>query len=160
MSEQTTIATANDLIARLSTQVYTRLFAKNGGTTVDTVFRDLCIAEANSLFRTMTRVAFSQGVYSTTDTLDPSIVGCVVDLACEIAARRHGLWDENGSFAEQGKRARELIKQLNRDADARAPGSTQSPPLPLAQVKNRQTDAGRDTNVWSRIADYKDTGGF
>lgn len=160
MAEQTTIATSADLIARLSTQVYTRLFAKNGGSTVDTVFRDLCVAEANSLFRTMTRVAFAQGVYSTTDTLDPALVGCVVDLACEIAARRHGLWDEQGSFAEQGRKARELIKQLNRDADARAPGSTQSPPLPRAETLNAQTSIGRDTNVWNRIADYKDTGGF
>ena len=160
MAEQTTIATSADLVARLSTQVYTRLFAKNGGSTVDTVFRDLCVAEANSLFRTMTRVAFAQGVYATTDTLDPALVGCVVDLACEIAARRHGLWDEQGSFAEQGRKARELIKQLNRDADARAPGSTQSPPLPRAETLNAQTSIGRDTNVWNRIADYKDTGGF
>lgn len=160
MSEQTTIATANDLIARLSTQVYTRLFAKSGGGTVDTVFRDLCVAEANSLFRTMTRVAFPQGVYSTTDTIDPAIIGCVCDLACEIAARRHGLWDEQGSFAEQGRKAREFIKALNRDYDARAAGSTQSPPQPLASVLNQRTDAGRDTNVWNRIADYKDTGSF
>jgi hypothetical protein len=160
VSEQTTIATSADLTARLSTQVYTRLFAKNGGSTVDTVLRDLCIDEANSLFRTMTRVAFAQGVYSTTDTIDPAIVGCVVDLACEIAARRHGLWDEQGSFAEQGRKARELIKQLNRDADARAPGSSQSPPLPRAQTLNVQTSVGRETNVWNRIADYKDTGGF
>ena len=160
MSEQTTIATSADLTARLSTQVYTRLFAKNGGSTVDTVFRDLCVAEANSLFRTMTRVAFAQGVYSTTDTIDPAIVGCVVDLACEIAARRHGLWDEQGSFAEQGRKARELIKQLNRDADARAPGSSQSPLLPRAQTLNVQTSVGRETNVWNPIADYKDTGGF
>lgn len=160
MAEQTTIATAADLTGRLSTQVYTRLFAKNGGGTVDTVFRDLCLAEANSLFRTMTRVAFPQGVYSTTDTLDPAMVGCVVDLACEIAARRHGLWDEQGSFAEQGRKAREFVKALNRDADARAPGSTQSPPQPLASVLNVRTDAGRETNVYNRIADYKDTGSF
>lgn len=160
MAEQTTIATAADLTGRLSTQVYTRLFAKSGGGTVDTVFRDLCLAEANSLFRTMTRVAFAQGVYSTTDTIDPAIVGCVVDLACEIAARRHGLWDEQGSFAEQGRKAREFIKALNRDFDARAPGSSQSPPLPRAEVLNARTDAGRDTNVFNRIADYKDTGSF
>lgn len=160
MAEQTTIATSADLTGRLSTQVYTRLFAKNGGNTVDTTFRDLCLAEANSLFRTMTRVAFAQGVYSLTDTIDPAVIGCVVDLACEIAARRHGLWDEQGSFAEQGRRAREFIKQLNRDADARAPGSSQTPPLPRAQTLNVQNDVGRDTNVWNRIADYKDTGGF
>ena len=70
MSEQTTIATSADLIARLATQAYTRLFAKSGGSTVDTTFRDLCLAEANSLFRTMTRAAFPSGVYTTTDTVD------------------------------------------------------------------------------------------
>lgn len=160
MAEQTAIATSSDLTARLSTAMYARLFAKNGGATPDTTFRDLCIAEANSLFRTMTRVAFPAGIYSTTDTLDPAMVGCVVDLACEIAARRHGVWDESGAFAEQGKRARELIKQLNRDADARAAGSTNSPPNPRARVTNAIAPDGQETNVWSRQADYKATGLF
>jgi hypothetical protein len=140
--------------------MYARLFAKNGGATPDTSFRDLCLAEANSLFRTMTRVAFPEGIYTTTDTLDPAMVGCVVDLACEIAARRHGVWDESGAFAEQGKRARELIKQLNRDADARAAGSTNSPPNPRARVGNATTGVNAYTNVWNRMADYKDTGTF
>ena len=140
--------------------MYARLFAKNGGGTPDTTFRDLCLAEANSLFRTMTRVAFPSGIYTTTDTLDPAMIGCVVDLACEIAARRHGVWDESGAFAEQGKRARELIKQLNRDADARAAGSTNAPPNPRARVNNATTGVNAYTNVWNRLADYKDTGTF
>ena len=140
--------------------MYARLFAKNGGATPDTTFRDLCLAEANSLFRTMTRIAFPAGIYTTTDTLDPAMIGCVVDLACEIAARRHGVWDESGAFAEQGKRARELIKQLNRDADARAAGSTNAPPNPRARVNNAIAPDGQETNVWGRVADYKVTGMF
>jgi hypothetical protein len=108
----------------------------------------------------MTRVAFPAGIYTTTDTLDPAMIGCVVDLACEIAARRHGVWDESGAFAEQGKRARELIKQLNRDADARAAGSTNAPPNPRARVNNATAADGQETNVWGRVADYKVTGMF
>jgi hypothetical protein len=160
MAEQVTIATAADLIARLSTQAYTRLFARNGGSTVDTTFRDLCLAEANSMFRTMTRAAFPAGVYSTTDTLDPAIVGCVVDLACESAAMRHTSWDETSAYAAAGERARLFVKHLVRDADARAAGSSQSPPRPRANLANAVDASGTPTNPWTRMADGTDRSGF
>ncbi len=102
MSEQTAIAVAADVTARLSTTAYNRLYAKNGGSIPDTTFLALCLAEANSLFRSMTRAAFPGGVYATTDTLDPAIVGCVVDLCNDIAASRHPSYDAENGYAIQG----------------------------------------------------------
>ncbi len=58
MCEQTAIAVIADVTARLSTQAYNRLYAKNGGgAPADTTFLTLCLAEANSYFRAMTRAA-------------------------------------------------------------------------------------------------------
>lgn len=160
MAEQTAIATTADLTARLSSQALTRLFAKSGGTTVDTAFRDVCLAEANSLFRAMTRAAFPDGVYTTTEVLDAAIVGAVVDLACEIAARRHTSWDETGAYAEGGRRAREFVKQINRDADARAPGSSAVRPDPVAVLTNDVDASGATTHPYQQIRDGELGSGF
>lgn len=94
-----------------------------GGAPADTTFLTLCLAEANSYFRAMTRAAFPDGVYTTTDTLDPAIVGCVVDLCNDVAASRHSSYDAENGYAIKGAQARAFIKQLNRDADARALGA-------------------------------------
>lgn len=159
MAEQTTIAVVADLTGRLSTAAYTRLFARNGGSTIDTTFRDLCLAEANSYFRSMTRAAFPSGVYSTTDTVDPAIVGCIVDLCCEIAASRHTSWDAEGAYAAQGARARAFVKQLNRDIDARAPGGALQEPtasgLGVVELNDDEETTGLD---WQRNA--AGNGGF
>lgn len=160
MAEIVQIATAADLTARLSLQAYTRLFAKNGGTTVDTAFRDLCIAEANSLFQTTTRPAFPDGVYASGDTVDPAVVGCIIDLVCEIAARRHVSWDAEGAYAEGGKRAREFMRAINRDADARPAGSSNTPAQPRAAILNTLTSTGDVTNPYVRTADGSSSSGF
>lgn len=160
MAEQTTIVTSADVIARLSTQAYARLFAKNGGATADTTFRDLCIAEANSVIRTMTRAAFPDGIYTTTDTLDPGVVGKAVDLVCAIAASRHASYSEDGNYAVLGREARAFFKAMNRDADVRPPGSTTTPAQPRATVTNVQTEGGVYTNAFVRAADQRDGSAF
>lgn len=160
MAEQTAIVTSADVTARLSTQAYARLFAKNGGATADTTFRDLCIAEANSEIRVLTRAAFPDGVYSTTDTLDVMIVGKAVDLVCAIAASRHVSFDDEGAFAALGRNARAFFKSLNRDADARAPGSSAVRPLPRATNVNLTDSAGVNTNPLTRAADWSDPSDF
>lgn len=160
MSEQTAIATAADVTARLSTTAYNRLYAKNGGSTPDTTFLALCLAEANSLFRSMTRAAFPDGVYTTTDTLDPAIVGCVVDLANDIAASRHPSYDAENGYAIKGSQARAFIKQLCRDADARAPGSSAARPVPRAVNNNLTDSAGAPTNPYARAADRRTSSDF
>lgn len=160
MAEIVAIITSSDLTERLSSQAYTRLFAKDGGTTVNTAFRDLCIAEGNSLFQTMTRAAFPDGVYTSGDTVDVAIKGCVCDLVCEIAARRHTSWDAEGAYAEGGKRAREFIKAINRDADSRPAGSSNTPALPRASITNTLTSTGDVTNPYVRNADGTSNSGF
>lgn len=160
MAEQIAIVTSADVTARLSTQAYARLFAKNGGATADTTFRDLCISEANSEIRVLTRAAFPDGIYATTDTLDVMIVGKGVDLVCAIAASRHVSFDDEGSFAALGRAARMFFKNLNRDADARAPGSSAVRPLPRATNVNITNDSGIPTNPLTRAADGYDGSDF
>lgn len=160
MAEQTAIVVAADVTARLSTQAYARLFAKNGGATADTTFRDLCIAEANSEIRVLTRAAFPDGVYTTTDTLDVMLVGKGVDLVCAIAASRHASYAEDGNYALLGRAARSFFKSLNRDADARAPGSSAVRAKPRATNVNLTNADGVETNPFSRAADGYDSSDF
>lgn len=160
MAEQTAIITSSDVTARLSTQAYARLFAKNGGATADTTFRDLCIAEANSEIRSLTRAAFPDGLYATTDTLDAVVVGKGVDLVCAIAASRHASYDEEGAYAQLGKAARTFFRALNRDTDARAPGSSAVRPKPRATNVNLTDSAGVETNPYNRAADRLDGSDF
>lgn len=153
MAEQTAIITSADVTGRLSTQAYARLFAKNGGATADTTFRDLIIAEANSEIRVLLRAAFPDGLYTTTDTLDAAIVGKGVDLVCAIAASRHASYDEEGAYAQLGKNARAFFRSLSRDADARAPGSSAVRPVPRASNVNITNENGIPTNPLTRAAD-------
>lgn len=160
MAERTAIITASDVSARLSTQAYARLFAQNGGNTPVSAFVDLCVAEANSVFRTLTRPAFPDGVYTDSDTIDPAIVGAVVDLCCEIAACRHGSYDPDGAYGVRGRAARELIRAMNRDADARPPGSSTAPARPRASITNTVDADGVPTNPYTRAADGGSGSGF
>lgn len=160
MAEIVDIVTPADVTARLSTQAYNRLFAKSGGNTPDTVFRDICIAEANSEIRVLTRAAFPDGVYQTGDTLDPLVVGQGVNLTIAIASSRHLATDETSGYARIGTLAREFFKSLNRDRDARAPGSSQGAPLPRPTVNNLVDSQGQATNPYVRNASQQDTTGF
>lgn len=160
MAEQTAIITSTDITGRLSTQAYTRLFAKNGGSTVDTTFRDLCISEANSAARVMLRAAFPSGLYSTTDTIDEGVKGAVVDMACWLAASRHLSAEQQGGFWQAYERAVDLLKRISRDADARPPGSSATPSRPRASVTNTEDSAGVATNPYGRAADGRDGSAF
>lgn len=163
MSEQTAIITTADITGRLSSQAYTRLFAKNGGSTVDTAFRDTIIAETNSRIRTLTRAAFPGGLYETTDTIDPEVIGRGVDIACMIAASRHtSAADEAGSYMAHGRAAERFFREMSRDADARPPNSNASVgrAKPRAGNRNVLDEAGAHTNPYTRAADRRDGSDF
>ena len=160
MAELTAIVTVADVDARLSTQARVRLFAKSGGSTVDLTFQALMVAEANSEIRTLTRAAFPAGIYSTTDTVDPQVVGEGVNLVIARAASRHLATDETSGYARLGVNAREFFRSLNRDRDARAPGSSQGPPLPIAVVSNLTDAEGQPTNPYVRNASSQTYSGF
>ena len=81
------------------------------------------------------------------------IVGKAVDLVCAIAASRHVSFDDEGAFAALGRNARAFFKSLNRDADARAPGSSAVRPLPRATNVNITNENGIPTNPLTRAAD-------
>lgn len=160
MAEQTTIVTSADVIARLSTQAYTRLFAKNGGSTVDTAFRDLCIAEANSEIRSLTGAAFPDGLYLTTDVIDPIVIRHGFNLVCAHAASAHMSSDESTAYAANGRLARQYFKDVNRALDAQPAGSSNTPRKPRAQVTNMTDTAGDPTDPYNRAASGVDTTGF
>lgn len=163
MAELTAIITSADVTARLSTQAYARLFAKNGGATADTTFRDLCVAEANSRIRTLTRAAFPDGIYSSTDTVDPEVAGRGVDIVCMIAASRHtSASEENGSYLSHGRAAERFFEKMSRDADARPPNSNASvgDAKPRATNTNLTDSAGVHTNPYTRAADRRDGSAF
>ena len=160
MAELTAVITYTDVTDRLATSAYQRLYAKNGGSTVDTSFRDVCVAEANSTFRVLTRAAFPDGVYSTTDTRDPAVVGWIVDLCNGIAYSRGASYDPDGGYAVKAREARANVKLMNRDADARAPGSSAVRPVPRAVNNNINDAAGTPTNSYTRAADRRDGSDF
>ncbi len=160
MAERTDIIVTADVTGRLSSSAHARLFAKNGGSTVDTTFRDLCIAQANSEIRTLTRAAFPDGLYQSTDTLDPEVVGKGVWLVCAIAASYHLSTDETSGYGANGNRSREFFKMLSRDQDARAAGSSAERPLPRASNRNVTDATGLPTNSYGRAADRRDGSAF
>lgn len=59
------LASASDVQARLSDQAYRRLFAKNGGATVDGTFLALCLAEAESAAGTTRSAGAVDAVHTT-----------------------------------------------------------------------------------------------
>lgn len=161
MAEITAIITTADVQAALSDQAYKRLYAKSGGGTVDAVFLAARVAEANSIARIITRAAFPSGLYQTGDEIDPGIVGAVVDICNGRAAARHPAATDLGGYFLSEKLGRELLKSMNRDADARPPGSSASRPLPRARIANTKTSDGSEyTNPYTRTADGKDGSGF
>ena len=167
MAELTAIITSADVTGRLSTQAYARLFAKNGGASADTTFRDLCIAETNSRIRTLTRAAFPDGLYLSTDTVDPEVTGRGVDIVCMIAASRHTsagatAGDESGAYLSHGRAAERFFREMSRDADARPPNSNASvgDARPRAANTNLTDSANEYTNPYTRAADRRDGSAF
>lgn len=163
VAEQTAIIATADITARLSTQAYTRLFAKNGGSTVDTAFRDLVIAETNSRIRSLTRAAFPDGLYETTDTIDPEVIGRGVDIACMIAASRHtSSADDAGAYMAHGRAAEKFFRELSRDSDARPANlnASKGDAKPRASNRNLTDASGAYTNPYTRVADRSDSSDF
>lgn len=156
----TAIVTVADVDARLSSQARVRLFAKSGGSTVDLVFQALCVAEANSEIRTITRSSFPDGLYIEGDVLDPFVVGQGCNLAISIAASRHLATDETSGYARLGNAAREFFRALNRNRDAQAAGSSTSPPLPRATIRNVYGNDGLATNPYTQQADGTESTGY
>lgn len=160
MAELVNVITATDISDQLATTAYQRLYAKNGGSTVDPAYVAQIVAEGNSTFRVLTRAAFPDGVYQDTDTPDPAVVGWIVDLCNGLAYSRGLSYDPDGGYAVKAREARAYIKLLNRDADTRAPGSSAERPVPRAANRNITDAAGVATNPYGRAADRRDGSAF
>lgn len=160
MAEQTQIVTVADVDARLSTQARARLFAKNGGGTVDTAYQSLMVTAANSRIQTWTRTAFPDGLYTTEDTIDTEAVEHAVNVVIALACSRHLATDETSGYAKLGKEAEAFFKSLNRDKDERLAGSSQGAPLPRATVTGLVGENNLPTNPYVRMASGQSQGGF
>lgn len=154
------VLAASDIQARLSTKAYQRLFAINGGTTIDSAFLALVVSEANSVGDTLTRAAFPDGFEGTGGTVDVAIVGAYADIALEIAAARHLTANDGSGYALAGKRAREYLARLSRDKDARPATSAAGRARPRATITNVNDAYGNPTNPYVRSADGSDNTGF
>ena len=152
------LAAAADVQARLSDQAYRRLFAKNGGSTVDTVFLALCLAEAESELLTILAAAFPSGFESSGGTVDVVIVGWCVDLACERAAIRHLAATEGSGYFLGGERARKAARDMARDRDRRPVTAGTGPAAHI--VAGGVVAADDVSGDWARAANGSDRSGF
>jgi len=154
------LVSASDVQARLSAQAYARLFAKNGGATVDSTYLSLCVSEAESQIRVWTGAAFPTGFDVAGGTVDVAIVGAAVDVVCYLAAKRHPSAGEAEAYRLGFLDAREFFKALNRDADARVATSGAGRPKPRANLNNSTDSAGLANAIFVDVADRKTNGGF
>lgn len=156
-----TFITSSDVTARLSTQAYARLFAKSGGATADTAFRDLCISEANSRASMITKAAFPDGLDAPGGSVDEGLKGLVVDICCGIAASRHASSDPAmGAYAKGKAAAEDMLRALNRDRDFRSVTSAEGRARPRASNTNLTDATGLPTNPLVRAADGSDPSDF
>ena len=81
-------------------------------------------------------------------------------MVIDIASSRHLATDETSGYAKRGRDAMEFFKSLNRDRDARLPGSTQGAPLPVATITGTVGESGQPTNPYVRMASGVTQGGF
>jgi len=151
--------TSSDISARLSTTAYQRLYARNGGSTVDATFLALMVAETESRVNMLTAAAFPAGFDATGGTVDVAIVGACVDICNGLAASRHPSASENGAYALAQRNAEEFLRKLKAD-QARPVTSAAGPAKPRAGNRNETDENGEYTNPYSRSADGKTFSGF
>ena len=89
-----------EVLRRLTVQAQRRLYAPGGGAVLDHAFLDLCLLEAWSEAHSITAAAFPQGLRNADDSIDPFVVGAVVDLCNAKAAGRHLNATDASGFAK------------------------------------------------------------
>lgn len=83
------IITAADVVARLPAKTYRNLFARDGGGTVDTDFRDRMIAATNSAINVWCKGAFPDGLVADGGTPDAIFQEWAFDVLCFLSATKH-----------------------------------------------------------------------
>lgn len=155
-----TILTRADVTGRMSTSAYTRLYARNGGSTVDLVFLDQCITDAESEVRMLTAAAFPGGIDADGATVDAAITRAAVKICNGLAAEGSPNANEQSSYFEAANIARGFLKRLSRDDDARSVTVPQGRPVPRATMGGDEAADGTPTNSYSRARSGQDITGF
>lgn len=104
-----------EVLRRLTVQAQRRLYAPGGGAVLDHAFLDLCLLEAWSEAHSITAAAFPQGLRNADDSIDPFVVGAVVDLCNAKAAGRHLNATDASGFAKAAATARATLEKLATD---------------------------------------------
>lgn len=104
-----------EVLSRLSVQAQRRLYAPGGGTAINDVFLDLCLLEAWSEAHSITSAAFPQGLRNADGSIDPFVVGAVVDLCNGKAAGRHPNATDASGYAKAAATARSTLEKLATD---------------------------------------------
>jgi len=112
----TPILTTADL-DRLPARTRVELLARDGGTTIDTVFRDRMIAAANSAIAVWTRGAYPNGLVATGRTPDDIFVEWALDIFCFLAAGKHTNAAFAKTYAAQYDLAKTSFRSLTRGQD-------------------------------------------
>lgn len=102
----TTILTAEDVMERVPARTLTQLLARDGGSTLNTAFRDRMVRATNSFIAVQTRGAFPNGLVADGHAPDDIFVEWACDIFCFIAASKHN----NASLAEPHKDGYEAAK--------------------------------------------------
>lgn len=126
-----------------------RLYAPSGGAAVDNAFLDLCLEEAWSRAHAITQQAFPSGLRNEDGTIDPALLGSVVDLCNEVAARRHLNATEASGYFTAGKRAVTELEKLASDTQRRR---TQGVGEPTASTLSEQSHSPPVASPWADAA--------
>lgn len=112
----TPILTAADL-DRLPERTRVELLARDGGTTINTTFRDRMLAAANSAIAVWTRGAFPQGLVASGHAPDDIFIEWALDIFCYLAASKHTNAAVAKAYTPQFELAKASFRSLTRGQD-------------------------------------------
>jgi hypothetical protein len=146
------IITSASVVARLPAKTYTTLFARDGGATVDTTFRDRMIAATNSAIHVWCKGAFPSGLVADGATVDPIFEEWAFDVLCYLSASKH----PNGSsgaaaYKDAYTNARMEFTKLTRGQDP-GPMTSGTAAVPTSQAASF-VEVTEGATVWTDFAD-------
>lgn len=151
------LITSTDISARLTADLYQKIFDKDRDGTADTSFLATCISTAESQAMMRCRAAFRGETFDQAGgTVDEAIKGILVDLAVWQAVKLSPLQNgEKTPFRQAYEDALKFLDQLARDDRNRTVTSSVGRPSPRAEVRNGTNESGETTSPFRDVADGK-----
>jgi hypothetical protein len=156
--------TTTDVKARLSSDMYARVFDRNAdGTSIEIdAFCTQCIADAESEINMRTRAYLTQYFNSNGATVDPAVISYEIDVVCMHAVKRYpsAQGERDAPFYRSYKLAMDFFDRLAKDDRNRLITSAGGRAEPVGNVNNVQQVDGTFNQPFGRSADGKDPSGF